>query len=73
MHGLRSGTVSTGTRALPTVGGALVDIVGVNLGLASSAIVVAYSGGSLGLTPRSHTLTAGVCTVVTPGTAIQVR
>jgi hypothetical protein len=64
-------SVSTATTTLPTVGSAVIDVVGFNLGLVSSAISVVYTGGSLGLMSRSHTVDQGACTVAAPGTYIK--
>jgi hypothetical protein len=63
--------VSTGTQTLPTVGGALIDVEGENLGLTPAAISLTYSGGSTGFLPRTHTLPPGVCTIVIPGSRLQ--
>jgi hypothetical protein len=62
--------VTTPKDLLPTSGGAFIDIKGINLGLASSAISVVYTGGSLGFAARTYTIERGACTIVAPGTFI---
>ena len=59
------------TTTLPTVGGALVDITGRNLGLTPSTLSLSYSGGSTGLALRTHAVPAGACTIVAPGTVVR--
>jgi hypothetical protein len=58
--------------ALPTAGGAFINVTGVNLGLTSTAIVVTYVGGSAGLPARNLSfppLTS--CIVAIPGSVPQ--
>lgn len=64
-------TVGTVSGTLPTPGGALVDISGRHLGLTSSVVAMAYTGGSDGMARRTHPLPAGACTVVVPGASIR--
>ncbi len=63
--------VFTPSGALPTVGGAVIDITGTALGLLASEVSVTYTGGSGGLARRSHT--AADCTVPAsaPGTSLR--
>jgi hypothetical protein len=56
---------------MPTVGGASIDITGTDVGLTSSVVTVRLTGGSAGLSRRSHTLPPGACTVVHPGTTLR--
>ncbi len=63
--------MSTPAFVLPTVGGALIDIRGTGLGLTSSAVRVAYAGGSDGMMQRLYILPPGACTLVLPGTALR--
>jgi hypothetical protein len=70
VRGALAGTVSAPSGLLPTIGGAFIDIRGRYLGLASSAIAVLYTGGSIGFATRSYTIERGACTVVGPGTLI---
>jgi hypothetical protein len=62
--------VSTATQTLPTTGGAVVDIVGSNLGVFASTISMAYYGGSIGRPVRGFTVPTG-CTVVVANSHIQ--
>ena len=64
-------SVTTPVVALPTVGGAAIDIRGSGLGLSATAVSVTYTGGSLGMMRRSYTLPQGACTLVSPGTALR--
>lgn len=65
------GSVTTPVMMLPTVGGAAIDIMGTGLGLSASTVSVTYTGGSVGMKQRSYTLPPGVCTLMSPGTALR--
>ncbi len=54
---------------MPTLGGAIVEVAGRNLGLLATVVTLTYSGGSDGMTPRNRT--AGACVIATPGTLLR--
>ncbi len=51
----------------------MVSITGRNIGLSTTVLSVAYSGGSEGFKKRFHSLSGANCTIVSPGVAIQAR